>query len=169
MRIIVNATPLIYLTKIGLMKDMIENYDISTTRQIFNEVTFEHEKYEDAMKLKGVEQKLILTRVDYKEFNALDLEIGDKSLLRLVGENVEKIRKGGIYVIVDDSTLRKYIKTMLRSWKAKKALYFTPEFLYKMHGDGIISKDRLISSLMLLKETNYLKKSVISKVLDVIK
>jgi hypothetical protein len=169
MGIIVDATPLIYLTKIRLMDKVIENYDIMTTQEILNEVTAESEKYEDAMRLKEMGHRFSLPDVDYRGFNTLDIEAADKSLLGLVSQNIHNIRKGKVLVVVDDSVLRKFIKIMLRSWKAKKRLYFTPEFIYRVHKDGLIHKSHLITLLGQMKETTYLRRKVISNMLEVLK
>lgn len=164
-----DATPLIYLTKIQVINKVIENYDVITTQEILREITTEHEKYKDATRLKKIENRLSLPKIDYQEFNTLNIEAGDKSLLGLVAQNINSIRKGKIIIVADDSALRKFIKILLRSWKAKKMLYFTPEFIYKMHKDGVISKPHTIILQKQMKETTYLKKRVISNMMEALK
>lgn len=145
MRLVSNASPLIFLAKIGKL-DLLNNYEIIIPKQVYEEINKGSESKEDAQKIKTLVQKNIIKieEVDIiKEIEPYNLGKGEKAAICLA------IKKKTDVVLLDERKARRIAK--FYKLKPKGTIGILVDF-WKANS---ITKEELNKSIKKLIEAGY--------------
>ena len=148
MRAVSNATPLIYLAKIGRLNLLEEIFDaILIPNKVFSEVVVKGKEkgYHDAFLVEAfIEKKFILKKkVEIKKLRNMPIGRGEL-------ETIELAAKEGIKnVLIDEAKARRIAR--LHNLKPKGTLWV----LTKAFEKGLLSKDELNNSIQELIKSGY--------------
>jgi predicted nucleic acid-binding protein len=161
MRIVINSSPLIFLSKIEKMYLLTELFDeIFIPSTVFCEtVTRGKEKMmEDAFVIENFidenENKITIVDVDFQGFEEIPLGIGEKAVIAFArGENIEN-------VLIDESKARTIAK-MFRL-KPRGTLWI----LALANSEGMITYNELKESVLRIVEKGYrIKEEILARFL----